>query len=54
MVGPTKRLFASFCVYVTFCIGNYILLLMAFLIRDWAVLYWAITVPIGAYIIVLL
>lgn len=54
MVGPTKRLFVSFCVYFTFCIGNYILLLMAFLIRDWTILYWAITVPIGAYIIVLL
>lgn len=53
MVGPTKRMFASFCVYITFCIGNYILLLMAYLIRDWKVLYWAITVPIGAYIIVL-
>jgi hypothetical protein len=54
MVGPTKRLFASFCVYFGFCIGNYILLSMAFLIRDWTVLYWAITVPIGAYTIVLL
>lgn len=53
MVGPTKRLLVSFCVYFTFCIGNYILLLMAFLIRDWTLLYWAITVPIGAYIIVL-
>ena len=54
MMGPTKRVLASFCVYFAFCIGNYILLSMAFLIRDWTVLYWAITVPIGAYIIALL
>ena len=54
MMGPTKRVLASFCVYFGFCIGNYILLSMAFLIRDWTVLYWAITVPIGAYIIALL
>jgi hypothetical protein len=54
MMGPTKRLIASFCVYFAFCIGNYILLSMAFLIRDWRVLYWAITVPMGSYIIALL
>ncbi|VDI41917.1 Hypothetical predicted protein [Mytilus galloprovincialis] len=54
MVGPDHRVFVSFCVYFSFCFGNYILLLLAFFFRNWEHLMWAIGVPIGGYIIVLL
>ncbi|XP_063424896.1 organic cation transporter protein-like isoform X2 [Mytilus trossulus] len=53
LVGPKHRLLASFCVYFTFCIGFYILLLLAFFIRNWEHLMFTISVLIGGYIITL-
>ena len=54
MVGPNKRLFASFCVYFTFCFGSYALLILAYYIRNWENLMWAMSIPIGGYILALL
>lgn len=53
MVGPNKRLFASFCVYFTFCFGSYALLILAYFIRNWEHLMWAMSIPIGGYILAL-
>ncbi|XP_063422629.1 organic cation transporter protein-like isoform X1 [Mytilus trossulus] len=53
MVGPKQRILANFAVYITFCVGNYILLLLAYFLRDWSVLYFAITIFVAAYMIVM-
>ncbi|XP_052075510.1 solute carrier family 22 member 5-like [Mytilus californianus] len=40
------RLFASFCIYLGFCVGLYLLLILVYFIREWELLMWAIGVPI--------
>lgn len=54
MVGPKQRILANFAVYITFCAGNYILLFLAYYLRDWSVLYWVITIFVAAYMIVMI
>lgn len=53
MVRHDKRVLANFAVYISYCAGNYILLLLAYFIRDWKHIFWAITVFIALYIFVM-
>ncbi|XP_076106169.1 organic cation transporter protein-like [Mytilus galloprovincialis] len=54
LVGPKMRLFGSFCVYLGFCVGLYLLLILVYFIREWELLMWAIGVPIGIFALVVI
>lgn len=53
LVGPSKRVLVNFLFYLVFCVGAYVLLLFAYLIRDWRYLGWATSVPVGISLFIL-
>lgn len=54
LVEPSKRVFANFVVFLSYCMGYMALLLLAYFYRDWRELGWASSVPVGLGHIVLL
>ncbi|XP_071153913.1 organic cation transporter-like protein [Mytilus edulis] len=47
LVGPDKRIMASFILYIAYCIGEYILLVEAYFVRRWENLMLVISIPIA-------
>ncbi|KAK3097416.1 hypothetical protein FSP39_009441 [Pinctada imbricata] len=47
MVGPSKRQIISVLVLLAFCLGEFILVLLAYLIRDWRWLQLTLAMPMG-------
>ncbi|ESO84074.1 hypothetical protein LOTGIDRAFT_108247 [Lottia gigantea] len=45
MVGPSKRTFAGIVIEMFWCIGLFILSMVAFLVRDWSTLQLSLSVP---------
>ncbi|XP_061172451.1 organic cation transporter protein-like [Saccostrea echinata] len=46
-VGPKNRILAGTCILLVYCLGEFILLLLGFLIRDWKWLQFTLAVPMA-------
>jgi len=47
LVDPKHRVLASFSIYMSYCVGQYVLLIYAYFIRDWETLIIVIAAPIA-------
>ncbi|XP_071133848.1 organic cation transporter protein-like [Mytilus edulis] len=54
LVDPSKRVFANFAYYFSFCIGEYVLVIVAYFIRDWRILGWSTSIVVGIFLTSLL
>jgi hypothetical protein len=46
-VGPKERLLAGTCILLVYCLGEFLLLLLGYIIRDWKYLQLALAVPMA-------
>ncbi|CAG2186248.1 OCTN [Mytilus edulis] len=54
LVDSSKRVFANFAYYFSFCIGEYVLVILAYFIRDWRILGWSTSIVVGIFLTSLL
>ena len=50
MVGPSKRTFVGTMAAMMFCFGEYIMLLMAYFVRDWRWLQLSLSLPMVLFV----